>query len=383
VFEDHDEDLEFWSRVPDSRFDAFAARRQQSKAAKSQRSQQRAAAKPGSRSHLDTQTVPVTTDDTVVTGTDRQIDPLLRRAGALAVAIALLVPVALTLRSGDDGATTVPASTAAIDTTTLASLASTSTVLAAAAPTAVADAAAAPAVVDNTIDIDALPEAIPVRTDAPAQAEVAAATVPIAAAPTAVVQAKTQVEAAPSKRPNCAKKYTVQAGDAWISIATRAGVTTKQLLAANNATTKTPIYPGRDICLPDNATTPTTKTPPAAATPATKSAAPAPKATTTTTPATIPVRNYSKAEVAQIIRDVWPDDLEEEAIRIATRESNLVPTAKNYCCHGLFQIYFNVHKKWLAQMGVTNGNQLFDPRTNALAALVLWQRSGSWAPWRL
>jgi hypothetical protein len=47
----------------------------------------------------------------------------------------------------------------------------------------------------------------------------------------------------------------------------------------------------------------------------------------------------------------------------------------------LFQVYFSVHQRWLTQMGVTNGNQLFDPRTNALAALVLWNRSGSWAPW--
>ena len=52
--------------------------------------------------------------------------------------------------------------------------------------------------------------------------------------------------------------------------------------------------------------------------------------------------------MAQIIRDVWPDDLEEEAIRIATRESNLIPTVKNYCCYGLFQIYYNAHRTWLA-----------------------------------
>ena len=75
--------------------------------------------------------------------------------------------------------------------------------------------------------------------------------------------------------------------------------------------------------------------------------------------------------------------LEDEAIRIAIRESNLKPAARNYCCIGLFQIYFNVHKRWLATIGVTNANQLTDPRVNAYAAVTLWNRAGSWAPWRL
>ena len=86
-------------------------------------------------------------------------------------------------------------------------------------------------------------------------------------------------------------------------------------------------------------------------------------------------------EVEQIIREVWPDDLEEEALRIARRESNLVPTAKNYCCYGLFQLYYSVHKSWLSQMGVTSSAQLFDPRINATAALQLYYRSGGFGPW--
>ena len=84
--------------------------------------------------------------------------------------------------------------------------------------------------------------------------------------------------------------------------------------------------------------------------------------------------------MAQIIRDVWPDELEDEAIRIATRESNLIPTVKNYCCYGLFQIYYNAHRTWLASIGITSAAQLFDPRVNATAALALYNNSG-WAPW--
>jgi hypothetical protein len=77
---------------------------------------------------------------------------------------------------------------------------------------------------------------------------------------------------------------------------------------------------------------------------------------------------------------VWPDDLEEEALRIATRESNLIHTAHNSCCYGLFQIYYNAHKTWLASIGVTSAAQLYDPQVNATAALALYRNAG-WAPW--
>ena len=95
----------------------------------------------------------------------------------------------------------------------------------------------------------------------------------------------------------------------------------------------------------------------------------------------MPRRVYSAAEVETIIREVWPDDLEDEAVRIARRESNLQPTARNACCYGLFQIYWSVHKGWLAQMGITSAEQLFDPAVAAKAGLALYQRSGGWGPW--
>ncbi len=171
----------------------------------------------------------------------------------------------------------------------------------------------------------------------------------------------------------------------------------KDLLAVNNATTQTVLLPGKDICLPTGAVapaTPSTKpattqpattqpkaTPPKATTPATTqpTTPPATSAPTTTQPKP-PPNTYTKAQVAQIIRDVWPDDLEDEAIRIATRESNLIPTVRNSCCYGLFQIYYSAHRAWLASIGVTSAAQLYDPRVNATTALALYNSSG-WAPW--
>lgn len=77
----------------------------------------------------------------------------------------------------------------------------------------------------------------------------------------------------------------------------------------------------------------------------------------------------------QIIRDVWPDELENWAVKIAYRESRLTPGVRNSCCFGLFQIYWTVHRGWLADMGITSADQLFDARTNAEAALALYYRA--------
>lgn len=84
--------------------------------------------------------------------------------------------------------------------------------------------------------------------------------------------------------------------------------------------------------------------------------------------------------VEGVIRDVWPDDLEEHALAIARRESNLVPTARNSCCVGLFQIYFAKHRAMLAGLGITSAGELLDARTNARAALALYEVAG-WGPW--
>jgi Transglycosylase SLT domain len=155
-------------------------------------------------------------------------------------------------------------------------------------------------------------------------------------------------------------------------------------LAANNATVSTPLYPGRTICLPKGASAPTTTDAPASTSPVKVTPTTVKASTTTVAPTTtLPRPSYTAAEVEAIIRDVWPDDLEDEAVRIAKRESNLQPTARNACCIGLFQIYWTVHKGWLTAMGITTAEQLFDPRINATAGLALYQRSGGWGPWAL
>lgn len=88
---------------------------------------------------------------------------------------------------------------------------------------------------------------------------------------------------------------------------------------------------------------------------------------------------HEPGDVASIIRDVWPDDIEDWAVAIATREANLQPGARNACCWGLFQINWSAHR-WLAGFGVTDPHQLLDPRVNATVALALFQQAGV-GPW--
>lgn len=181
----------------------------------------------------------------------------------------------------------------------------------------------------------------------------------------------------------CAKRYTIRPGDAWTTIAARHKVPVGTLYSLNKASSRTVLFAGRTICLPSNATTPTTAAPPATAAPTT-TVRPAPTTTAkpvTTVPAT--KTSWTQAEVIAIIRQVWPDHLEDKAIEIAWRESNHKPGVRNYCCFGLFQIYWNVHKGWLSSIGITSAEQLYHPQANAYAALVLYNRAGGWGPWAM
>lgn len=84
--------------------------------------------------------------------------------------------------------------------------------------------------------------------------------------------------------------------------------------------------------------------------------------------------------VEQMILDVWPDDLEQRAIRIARRESNFECCVRTWCCFGVFQIYLDVHRKWLNEMGIYTMEDLYDPLTNVVAAYHLYELAG-WSPW--
>ena len=54
---------------------------------------------------------------------------------------------------------------------------------------------------------------------------------------------------------------------------------------------------------------------------------------------------------------------------------------RNWCCYGLFQIKWDSHQSWLAGLGITSAEQLYDPLVNAHAALMLYMRAGGWGPW--
>jgi hypothetical protein len=208
----------------------------------------------------------------------------------------------------------------------------------------------------------------------------------------------------------CANPYETAGGDYWLRLADAADIDLDALLELNGATADTPLYPGSIVCLPIGASgpTPTTATPSTAAPttspastadvttePATTEPATTEPATTeppttvdattppatTEAPTTVPPAPPAPGEIEQIIRAAWPDDLEEQALRIAWRESNFNPRAQSSCCSGLFQIYYDVHAGWLADMGVHSVEDLYDPHLNAAAAYALYQRSGGWGPW--
>jgi len=154
----------------------------------------------------------------------------------------------------------------------------------------------------------------------------------------------------------CATPYTAKRGDSWWSIAEKHDLSLNRVLKFNKAKTSTKILVGDSVCV----------------------------AVATTKPKSESVR-YSPKEVIQIIREEWPDELEERAIQIARRESKLNPRAigiPNDCCYGLFQIYYRWHKSWLPSVGVENASQLLDPRLNARAAFRMYQRNNGWGPWQ-
>ena len=154
---------------------------------------------------------------------------------------------------------------------------------------------------------------------------------------------------------SCTRYHTAKPNDSWSRIAARFNVGLGALLKMNSATADSAIFIGDSLCV------------------------------STQPVLTPPTQTYSRRQVVTIIREVWPDELEETALFVARRESNLVPSVvggKNNCCLGLFQMYWSVHQSWLTKSGVTEPSQLLDPRVNTQAALALYRRNGnSWRPW--
>lgn len=188
-----------------------------------------------------------------------------------------------------------------------------------------------------------------------------------------------------SSTPRCGLDYVVQPGDSWYGIASRAGVKAGPLAAVNGKTLSSPLKVGQTICLPEGArrpaTTTTTTRPPQSSSGSSSGSSTQTSANDMRQVPYNPSRLYSRDEVEQIVRTVWPDQLENDALYVVQRESRFNPGSRSRCCIGIFQINWSSHKRWLANYGVTNPAQLLDPEVNARMALVTWERSGSWRPW--
>jgi len=343
-------------------------------------------------------------------------DPLLTRLGGLAVIVTLAAPLLLGFTSsGSDSQSTDPlvtitgvssvepaAPAAAPLTETAATATTASTAPAIAPPTAPPTSAPVTAEAATPVSAPAaaasLQAAPALATTTPATTALAV-TAPVVTAPATTALAVTApvVTSPVVTGPACGKQYELAAGDYWIRIADAAEVSLADLLAVNGSSVDTMLVPGRPICLPVGASTPLpppttpTTTVPATTVPAavvarapTTTAPRRPAPTTTVAPTqTAPARPAAvpSSQATAIIRQVWPDDLEERAIEIAWRESNHKSNVDNFCCYGLFQIYYSVHKSWLSTIGVDSAQYLFDPQLNAQAAYMLYQRAGGFGPW--
>mgnify|MGYP002631137702 FL=1 len=177
----------------------------------------------------------------------------------------------------------------------------------------------------------------------------------------ALASAPVPFSGSPASAAACTRQHSAKPNDSWSRLAARFKLSLRELLAMNSASTRTAIFIGDTICVSQQ-----------------------PIVTQQPT-VTKPTETYTRRQVVAIIREVWPDEHEENALLVARRESRYVPTAiggTRNCCYGLFQMYWSVHRSWLAKSGITEPSQLLDPRTNAEAALALFRRNGnSWRPW--
>ena len=336
------------------------------------------------------------------------VDPLLARLGMIVIAGVLLVPLALSARDGTqpslaDVSEAVPAVPAAAGSATSGTagtapiatagsgLEATPRVASTAADSGPAVSTAAGASDTSLTSTEAAvsePAVADVEDEPVAQALAApAADVPQAqSATTSPAEVATVSEPADRVEPDCSLSYEAGPGDSWYRIADAAGVSPRALMDQNLAGVETPIFPGDTICLPAGATipaqpvvttaAPATTTPTRTTSPTTTTVQP----TTTTSPP--PPPPVSTDRVQELIREIWPDELEEKALQIAWRESNYRASVYNgWCCYGVFQMHWGAHQGWLDDYGITSTNDLFDARKNITAAYALYQRAGGWGPW--
>lgn len=320
------------------------------------------------------------------------VDPLLMRLGILVITGALAVPVAVGFGDDGDGSLAGGATPAADAPQIVVTAAQPTTPSPGGTTPTVAAAPQTPIAAEPTpADGDADPAVQPVATDPGTTATTVTTSPTVTTEPDsgeAVVdpaggQAATVSAQATRLEPECALEYTAAPGDSWYRIADAAGITVDDLLDANLAELEAPIYPGDEICLPEGATMPappTTTVAPSTTAPAT-TVAPPTTAPSTTVPSS-PSTPASPEEVQRLIREIWPAELHDKALQVAWRESNYLANAYNgWCCYGVFQIYWTVHRSWLDDFGINSTADLYDARKNITAAYALYQRAGGWGPW--
>ena len=185
-------------------------------------------------------------------------------------------------------------------------------------------------------------------------------------------------------------------------------------LNANDATVETPLYAGDVLCIPEGASAPAAASDDGAAddeAPAptdapkrpsdarphrpadpTRRRPPTPPETPAPTTTAAPDHDRpagddarppgSPGGVEAIIRDVWPDELEERALVIAQRESSLRPDAYNgWCCYGLFQIYFDANRSFLASLGRDDARAAAGCPHERERWRTRCTSASGWAPW--
>ncbi|MGH9270976.1 MAG: hypothetical protein ACRDZ2_06865 [Ilumatobacteraceae bacterium] len=355
------------------------------------------------------------------------VDPRLMRAGALAAAAVLLVPVVLAV-TADDGGSGDEVRTEERASTVVTTLAPQS------------ESTVQPGVIEITAAVRPVPAGEEAEASDDDTAAVAAETLTeTGSTGDAADEESTSTAAAEPvtmAEPECAGTYTVVVGDYWLRFVESSGATLEEWLAANDAEPETQMYEGDELCIPAGAQAPSAATadteppesapdetvapdttaapapspeattpPTSASAPDTTAAAPAPEATAPArtpppTPAptvpqgapstegvcgALPTQNGSTtagpAEVEAIIREIWPDDIEVRALCIAKREANLRPDLNNWCCYGVFAIYFGELPSDLRQQfGIDQPSDLWDARTNIALAYQIYLRGG-WDPW--
>jgi LysM repeat protein len=324
------------------------------------------------------------------------VDPLLARLGGLAVIVTLAAPLVVGFTGSGTDAQSADALLTANSGAPSAEFADpTTTAGAEDPPVAATTESAAPAgSTPDTAPTEAPSAASVDDSNAEPEPSTTEGSTTSSSGAAALEAAPEAAQTPPVTTAPCGAEYELAAGDYWIRIADAAGVSLAELLDVNDSSVDTVLVPGRSICLPVGAAMPAPPTtiapasapraPTAPTAPATTSApsrpattvAPAPTTTVAARPAAVP-----QSQAAAIIRDVWPDDLEERALEIAWRESNHQSNVNNWCCYGLFQIHWEAHRSWLSTLGVTSVSQLYDPVINATAAYTLYQRSGGFGPW--